>query len=149
MVVPRERARGWPYSSAPIQRLFPHIHYPSPPLFTIRCYILSPISYDPHCQIHTQSLQGSPGKEKEQNYMQSYIYIVTRLILKSLKRASPVASDHPDSGWCEGVFINPNYANIFNTSIFMLIASIIFICALLSSIIILPNAERFARYVFW
>ena len=92
--------------------VFPSYTRPQHPLFTICCYILSPISYSPHCQIHTQSPQGSPGKEKEQNYMQSYIYVMTRLILKSFRRASPSAGDHPDSGLCKGVFINPNYANI-------------------------------------
>ena len=44
--------------------------------------------------------------------MQSYTYIVTSLVLESDRRASPAAGDHPNSGWCEGVFINPNYANI-------------------------------------
>ena len=96
-VVPGERARGWPYSSAPIR--LSHIHYPSPPLFTIRRYVSSPISHFPHCQIRTQSPQGSLGKE-EPNYMQSYTYIVTSLVLESDRRASPAAGDHPDSGWC-------------------------------------------------
>ena len=60
-VVPGERARGWPYSSAPIR--LSHIHYPSPPLFTMRRYVSSPKSHYPHCQIRTQSPQGSMGRK--------------------------------------------------------------------------------------
>ena len=57
----RDRARGWPYSSAPIR--LSHIHYPSAPPLTIRRYVSSPISHYPHCQIHTQSPQGSMGRK--------------------------------------------------------------------------------------
>ena len=44
--------------------------------------------------------------------MQCYIYLVTHLILKSFRSASPAASVNSEGGCCEVVFINPNYANI-------------------------------------